>query len=176
MKIALACFCDNTSTLYNTAITVVSHSRTLELSFTVTRLNISEDFADIYMYASYEFVRMPECTKRKHLKGAGGEDYAVYPLKPSLTDPSCDGVPWYVEAEQTEHSLFVMTWGTFMPHDFIADESLRCNTKNRLIVYAGRPLKVVRIICPTAPGSRSTALHIFSEDWISVQPQMFATK
>lgn len=176
VKIALGCFCDNTSSLYNTPLTVQSHSRTMELTFTVTKLNISEDFADIYFFASYEFIKVPDCMKKKRLKGAGGEDLVVYPMKPSQEDPSCDGIPWYVEAQQIDRSLFIMTWGTFLPQEYIADESLRCSTKNRLIVYSGRPLKVMRIICPAPPGPRPTALHIFSEDWVGVHPQLFATK
>ena len=69
VRIPLGCFCDNTSSLYNTPITFLSNSRVLEVSFTVTKLNLSEDFADIYFHASYEMVPVPECRKELRLRG-----------------------------------------------------------------------------------------------------------
>ena len=175
VKLNLGCFCDNTSSLYNTPLTVQSYSKTMELIFSVTHLNISEDFADIYFYASYEFVKVPECRKKLRLKGSGGEDLATYSIKPQH-DTSCDGLSWYIEAQQFDRSLFLLTWGNFLPQDSINEDALRCNTKNRLIVYSGRPLKIMRIICPSSPGPRPTALHIFTEDWSSAQPILFPTK
>lgn len=174
VKISLGCFCDNTSSLYTAPLTVQSYSKTMELMFTVTKLNISEDFADIYFYASYEYVRLPECRKRMRLKGSGGEDYASYPL--TTQDSSCAGHSWYIEAQQQDRSLFVLTWGTLLPMEPTVEETLRCNTRNRLIVYSGRPLKIMKIICPISPGPRQTALHIFSEDWISAQPLMLPSR
>lgn len=176
VKISLGCFCDNNSSLYNTPVMVQSYSKTMELIFTVTKLNISEDFADIYFNASYEFVKVPECDKKMRLKGAGGEDSASYPLLESMQDESCDGMPWYIEAQQHDRSLFILTWGTFLPLEFTTDEAFRCSTKNRLVIYSGRPLKIMRIICPTSPGPRPTALHVFSEDWTTLQPHLFPTK
>lgn len=260
---SLGCFCDNTTSMYNSPLIVQSLSRTMELSFVVSALNISEDFADIYFYASYEFISVPECPRKQRLRGAGGEASVSYPiggserfgdaagestaagvpittilagggigLPPLQTNaiddelllaaggggmagsggyglPSgaaatgvppmvpltltadCDSAPWYVEAQHADRSLFLLTWGTIMPHgdgiiglggsgaggggigsagggssSFAAEEAMRCPTRNRLIVYAGRPLRVVRVICPTVPGPRPTALRIFSEDWL----------
>lgn len=166
VKLSLGCFCDNTTSMYATPVTVQSLSRTLELTFAVTKLNISEDFADIYFYASYEFVKVPDCKRRMRLRGAGGEDTATFPLLPMQEDSDCDSLPWFIEAQHWERSLFVLTWGSYLPHEFISEEALlRCPTKNRLIVYTGRPLRVARIICPTAAGPRPTALHLFSDDW-----------
>lgn len=69
-------------------------------------------------------------------------------------------------------SLFVLTWGTLMSFEPSQEEVARCNTRNRLIIYAGRPLKMMQVVCPAQPHSRSNALHIFSEDWLnSGQPQ-----
>ncbi|XP_001841887.2 uncharacterized protein LOC6031035 isoform X2 [Culex quinquefasciatus] len=168
VKIPLGCFCDNTTSSYNSPLTFVSNSRTMELTFTVTRLNISEDFAEVYFHAAYDFIKVPECKKRLKLRGSGGEDEVNYPLKSH--EASCDGLPWYIEAQQQDRSLFVRTWGGFLSLDPTQDEFSKCNTRNRLLVYSGKPLKVVRVICPSSSSSRSSALHIFSEDWLSSQP------
>lgn len=168
VKMPLGCFCDNTSSLYTSPITIQSHSNTLEITFLVTHLNVSEDFADIYFYASYEFVRIPECRKKTKLKGSGGEESIEWPLK--RHDASCDGIPWVIEASEPHSSLFVQTWGTFLqPNQLMSiDEATRCPTKNRLIIYSGHPLRQVRIVCPSTPGLRNTAIHFFSEDWLNV--------
>ncbi|XP_055538811.1 uncharacterized protein LOC129726149 [Wyeomyia smithii] len=169
VKIPLGCFCDNTTGSYNSPLTFISNSRTLELTFVVTRLNISEDFADVYFHASYDFIRVPECRKRLKLRGSGGEDEVSYPLRSH--EASCDGLPWFIEAQQQDRSLFVRTWGSFLSIDpTVQEDFAKCNTRNRLLVYSGKPMRVMRVICPSPPSSRSAALHIFSEDWMSSQP------
>ncbi|XP_030374233.1 uncharacterized protein LOC115623825 [Scaptodrosophila lebanonensis] len=169
VKIQLGCFCDNSSALYSNApLSFISHSRIMELSFTVTRLNISEDFADVFFSASYEFKRVPDCRKQLKLRGAGGEDELKYPLK--TQDASCEGLAWYIEAQSAERSLFVQTWGTYLPVDPTSEDAMRCHTKNRFMVYSGRPLKPMRVVCPAQSGPRPTSLHIFSEDWTNGQP------
>ncbi|CAD7083100.1 unnamed protein product [Hermetia illucens] len=165
VKIPLGCFCDNTTALYNAPVSFLSNSRIMELTFSVTRLNITEDFADVYFYASYEFKRYAECRKKTRLKGAGGEDEIKYPF--ISEDSSCEGNSWYLEAQQLERSLFVQTWGTYLPIEPTSEDSMRCATKNRLMIYSGRPWKVMRVICPSLPGPRPSSLHIFSEDWTS---------
>ncbi|XP_055387186.1 uncharacterized protein LOC129615828 [Condylostylus longicornis] len=167
VKIPLGCLCDNTSALYNAPLTFISNSRTMELTFTVTRLNISEDFADVYFYASYEFKRVTECRKKLKLKGNGGEDEIKYPLKSQ--DSSCEGSAWYIEVQQPDRSLFIQTWGSYLPNDPTSEDAMRCHTKNRLMIYSGRPLKITRVICPSQPGPRPSSLQIFSEDWVNGQ-------
>lgn len=100
VKIPLGCFCDNTSSLYNTPIAFLSNSRTLEVTFTVTRLNISEDFADIYFHASYEMVPVPDCRKQLRLRGSGGEEEIQYPLRSQ--EATCDGQSWLIEGQQSD--------------------------------------------------------------------------
>lgn len=168
VKIQLGCFCDNSSVLYNNApLTFVSSSRTMELTFTVTKLNISEDFADVYFFASYEFKRVTECRKHLKLKGAGGADEIKYPMKSQ--EVSCEGLVWYIEAQGMEKSLFVQTWGLYLPPNPTSEEAMRCHTKNRLMIYTDRPLKPLRIVCPAQSAQRQTSLHIFSEDWTNGQ-------
>lgn len=175
VKIPIACFCDNTSSLYNSPATIRSNSRTMELIFSVNKLNISEDFADIYFYASYEFVAEPDCSKRTRLRGGGGKEFMQYVPpqggKGQTVASPCNEHAWYVEAREMYRSLFVMTWGYVMPAEQTMDDILRCNSKNRLLIYAGRPLKVVKIICPTSATTPSTALYIYSDDWLNMKPQ-----
>ncbi|XP_059216973.1 uncharacterized protein LOC131994281 [Stomoxys calcitrans] len=174
VKIQMGCFCDNSSALYNNApLTFVSNSRIMELTFTVTKLNISEDFADVNFFASYEFKRVSDCRKRLKLKGAGGEDEIKYPMKSQ--DSSCEGLSWYIEAHTSDKSLFVQTWGSYLPVDPTSEDAMRCHTKNRLMIYSGRPLKPMRVVCPAQSGPRPTSLHIFSEDWTNGQP-LFTNK
>lgn len=173
VKIPLGCFCDNTSSSISSPITIQSHSKTMELTFFVTRLNASEDFADIYFYASYEFVRIPECRKKTKLKGSGGEESVEWPLR--RQDATCDGLPWVIEAQEEHRSLFIQTWGTYMPVSPTIEDIARCPTKNRLVIHSGRPLRVMRVICPSHPGARASALQIFSEDWMNQQPGLFAS-
>lgn len=174
VKIPLGCFCDNTSSLYNSPTIFQSHSKTLELTFLVTKLNVSEDFADIYFYASYEFIRVQECRKKTKLKGAGGEESIEWPLR--RQDATCLGLPWVIEAQELHRSIFIQTWGSYIPVVPTMDDLARCPTKNRLVIYSGRPLKIVRVICPSTPGSRTTALHVFSEDWMNQQPGLVADR
>lgn len=141
----------------------------MELIFSVNKLNISEDFADIYFYASYEYVAEPDCPRRMRLRGGGGNEFMQYVL--SAKDQTCNEHAWYLEAQEMYRSLFVMTWGYVLPVEQTMDDILRCNSKNRLLVYSGRPLRVVKIICPTQPTSPSTALYIYSDDWQSMKPQ-----
>lgn len=167
VKIPLACFCDNTSSLYNSPSTIKSNSRTMELIFSVNNLNISEDFADIYFYASYEFVAEPECPQKMRLRGGGGNEFMQY----DKDHQACNENAWYVESRELHRSLFIMTWGYVLPVEQTMDDILRCNSKNRLLVYSGHPLRVVKIICPTQPSTPSTALYVYSDDWLSMKPQ-----
>lgn len=165
IKIPLGCFCNNNSDVQNSApLIFISNSRVMELQYKVSQLNISEDFSDIYFFASYEFKRVPECHKRLRLKGPGGEDDIRYPLKSQ--DSSCEGLSWHIETQSLERSLFIQTWGSTLPLDPALDGVIRCQTKNRLLIYSSRPLKVIRVICPAQSGSQPTSLHIFSEDWV----------
>jgi hypothetical protein len=141
VKVPRACLCDN-STLSASGsrhLVFVSSTRIIELHFTVTRLNISEDFVDLYFHASFETVRAPECPRKQRLRGSGGEIEFVSPPR-SRVDVFCEGLPWLVEAHENR-SLFLLTWGTFLPVEPSADEPARCHTTNRVLLYSGRPAK-----------------------------------
>jgi hypothetical protein len=141
VKIPRACLCDN-STLSASGsrhIVFISSTRIIELHFTVTRLNITEDFVDLYFHGSFEIVRAPECQRKQRLRGSGGEIEFVSPPHSRL-DAHCEGLPWLVEAHENR-SLFLLTWGTFLPLEPSPEDPARCHTTNRVLLYSGRPAK-----------------------------------
>jgi hypothetical protein len=141
VKVSRACLCDN-STLSASGsrhLVFTSATRIIELHFTVTRLNITEDFVNLYFHASFETVRAPECPRKQRLRGSGGEIEFVNPPH-SRADAYCEGLPWLVEAHENR-SLFLLTWGTFLPLEPSPDDPARCHTTNRVLLYSGRPAK-----------------------------------
>lgn len=138
----------------------------MELTFIATKLNITEDFMDLFFYASYEIVKVSDCKQRQKLTGSGGEENAYFNIR--NIDNNCNGMAWLVEAKKLDHSLFIQTWGTILPQNPTPEEFAKCQTKNRLIIYSGHTMGTIRIICPAMKfESRTAALRIFSEDWMN---------
>ncbi|KAJ8878397.1 hypothetical protein PR048_018975 [Dryococelus australis] len=136
-----ACLCDN-ATLSATGsrhLVFLSSSRVLEVQFAATRLGMAEDASQLYFHASWELVPAPDCPRRQRLRGSGGEVEFVSPPAGGA-DAYCEGVPWLVEAHENR-SLFLLTWGTFLPLEPSHDEPARCHTKNRILLYSGRPAR-----------------------------------
>jgi hypothetical protein len=165
-RVQMGCICDNQSIFYNQPLTFQSTSPTLELSFIATKLNITEDFMDLYFYAAYEIVKVPNCRHRPKLTGSGGEENAYFDIR--NTDNNCNQMAWLVEAKKLDHSLFIQAWGTILPQNPSPEELAKCQTKNRLIIYSGHTMGTIRIICPVIKSeARFTSLQIFSEDWMN---------
>lgn len=163
-RVQLGCICDNQSIFYNQPLTFQSNSPTLELTFIATKLNITEDFMDLYFYASYEIVKVSDCKYRHKLTGSGGEENAYFNIR--NIDNNCNGMSWLAEAKKLDHSLFIQAWGSILPQNPTPEELAKCQTKNRLVIYSGHTMSTIRIICP-AIRSDISALQIFSEDWMS---------
>ncbi|XP_057323638.1 uncharacterized protein LOC130666541 [Microplitis mediator] len=187
VKLPRACLCDNTSHL---PLTYISVGKALELTFLVDEQAPYEDFETLFFYASFELIRVPECPRKHRLRGEGGELRFVSPPL-SRPDIYCEGMPWLVEARETR-SLFVLTWGWFLPlepstisssvsaassgaagsshHQQSPQESpepfVKCPTSNRLLLYSGWPMKLLKVVCPVEPGARDRTVHIFSEEWL----------
>lgn len=161
-RIPRACLCDN-ATLNNKPMTFLSSSRTLELHFTTKDMNITEDFTILHFHASFEIIRMPDCPRQQRLKGFGGETQFSSPPA-DRAELLCAGMPWLVESRHNR-SLFLLSWGAFLPLKLRSEEPNRCPTTNRLLVYSGRPPRLVRAICPAEPGSKPLAVRVFSEEW-----------
>lgn len=141
VRVARGCYCDNTTLTPRNGnpITFVSASRVFEITLTVSHFNISEDFHDIYFHASFELERGPDCPRKQRVRGSGGEIELVNPPK-IRADIYCDGLPWLVEAHENR-SLFLLTWGHFLPVQPTSDDTTSCTTKNRVLLYTGRPIR-----------------------------------
>ncbi|CAH1956018.1 unnamed protein product [Acanthoscelides obtectus] len=165
-----ACICDN-STLSSKSIVFVSASRTLELHFTAKDMNITEDFTMIHFHALFELVKMKDCPRKQKLRGFGGDvQFNNPPVE--RTESLCLGMPWLIEARYNR-SLFLLSWGAFLSLKPRAEEQLRCPTSNRIMIYTGKPPKLIRVVCPAEPGSRPLVIQVFSEDWYGEsQPHM----
>lgn len=165
VRIPRACICDNftLSPANPRPLVFLSSSRYMELHFTLTKMNITEDFRDLYFFATFEMIRMPECPRKQRLRGSGGEVEFVNPPLTS-TDMYCEGMPWLVEAHENR-SLFLLTWGTFLPLEPSQEDPARCGSKNRVLIYSGRPARLIRVVCPAEPNARQFAVHVFSEEW-----------
>ncbi|KAJ8948652.1 hypothetical protein NQ318_022720 [Aromia moschata] len=162
VRVPKSCVCDN-STLSNKPIVFISSSRTLELQFTAKDMNITEDFTVIHFHALFEIVKMPDCPRNQRLRGDGGDvQFANPPV--DRADSLCTGLPWLVEARYNR-SLFLLSWGAFLPVKPRVDEPTRCPTSNRLMIYSGRPAKLIRVVCPAEPEQKLLAIHVFTEEW-----------
>lgn len=165
VRVPRACLCDNftLSTSQSRPLIFISSSRYMEIHYTISQMNITEDFRDLYFFATFEMLRLPECPRRQRLRGSGGEVAFIHP-PPTRTDIYCEGLPWLVEAHENR-SLFLLTWGTFLPLEPAPDDPARCPSKNRVLIYSGRPARLIRVVCPAEPNARQFAVHVFSEEW-----------
>ncbi|XP_012259017.1 uncharacterized protein LOC105687742 isoform X2 [Athalia rosae] len=168
IKLPRACLCDNTSHL---PLTHVSAGRALEIGFLVDHQAPHEDFETLFFHASFELVRAPECPRKQRVRGEGGELRFVSPPL-SRPDIYCEGLPWLVEARENR-SLFLLTWGWFLPLEpppivdlAATGDPPRCPTLNRVLLYSGRPPKLLKVVCPAEPGAREYTVHVFSEEWL----------
>ncbi|CAG9857034.1 unnamed protein product [Phyllotreta striolata] len=155
------CLCDN-STLANRPLVFASASRTVELRFTAKDMNVSDDFTVIHFHLLFELVKMDDCSEDRRLGGYGGDVRLD-------SEASCAGMPWLVEARHNR-SLFLLSWGAFLPLKPRIEEAIRCPSSNRILVYSGRPPKLVRVVCPAEPGTRPLAVHVFSDEWWGEPP------
>lgn len=156
------CVCDN-STLSSKPLVFVSSSRVLELHFKASDMKITEDYTVLHFHAVFELIKMNNCPRDQRLRGDGGEVQFNYPPA-DTTELTCSGLPWLVEARHNK-SLFLLTWGAFLPLKPRADEPSRCPSSNRILIYTGKPPKLVRAICPAEPGARPLSVQVFSEEW-----------
>lgn len=162
IKMPRGCICDNSS-IANKPLVFVSASHTFELHFIAKNMNITEDFTVLHFHLTFEVIKMPSCPRRQRVRGSGGDVQFNNPPD-DRSETLCTGMPWLVEARYNR-SLFLLSWGVFLPLKPRPDEPTRCPTTNRVLVYSGKPPKLVRSVCPAEPGSRPLAVHVFSEEW-----------
>lgn len=162
VRLPRACICDNSS-LSSKSFIFLSSSRIIELHYTAKDMNITEDFTLLHFHATFEVTKMPDCPRKQRLRGYGGDvQFTSPPIE--RVEMLCDGYPWMVEARYNR-SLFLLSWGAFLPLKPRIQEPTHCPTSNRMLIYSGRPPKLVRALCPSEPGAKPFAVHVFSEEW-----------
>ncbi|XP_060852827.1 uncharacterized protein LOC132930791 [Rhopalosiphum padi] len=169
VRVERGCFCQNftEAALGTQQVTFDTSSDRVEIHFRVPGLGVTDDFANTYFNAHVRVLRWPACPRKQWVRGSGGEIELAYPPE-SRDDLHCRDVPWLLEA-RPGHSMFVQTWGRFLP---VNSSAAPCRTRNRLLLYAIRPdVRLVGNVCPaeSRDGRRDT-LYMFSDEWTDFVP------
>lgn len=159
-------------------------SSTVHVNFTVTLMNITQDFSDFYFEGEYQFLHVSErdedgvemCPAKKEtrrlVKASGDIRLSMHRLTSSysnLIDDEnrinekeelsgfCVNYPWLIEPEDPANNfIYLKTLGFEI--DGVSDA---CPTLNRILIYAGSNTRRPHIICPVS----SSIVEFFSTGW-----------
>ncbi|XP_039292037.1 uncharacterized protein LOC111051716 isoform X2 [Nilaparvata lugens] len=178
------CLCSRiTEPLVVTALT----GSAVEVNFTVTFMNITQDFNDFNFEGEYEFVtgagdldNGEECKKlkeRRRVRGSSGEVVLKSPLRNRVDendvlegvgaeadyDTGCENHPWLIEPMDSSHNfLYLKVRG----YELSTPDSYHCNTLNRVLVYRGSGTRNPMVLCPLADGAPfPRSVEVFSSGW-----------
>ncbi|XP_060873624.1 uncharacterized protein LOC132947372 isoform X1 [Metopolophium dirhodum] len=170
VRVERGCFCQNftEAALGTSQVTFDTSSDRVEIHFHVPGLGVTDDFVNTYFSAHVRVLRWPACPRKQWVRGSGGEIELAYPPE-AREDLHCRDVPWLLEA-RPGHSMFVQTWGRFLPVN--ASAAAPCRTRNRILLYAVRPdVRLVGNVCPAeARDGRRDTLYMFSDEWTVFVP------
>ncbi|KDR18394.1 hypothetical protein L798_07556, partial [Zootermopsis nevadensis] len=167
------CLCSSTRQML--PFTFVSTSHVVELLFTVTGMNASDDFNNFNFEGSWEFIRTPVCARKQRLSGASGE---IKFRSPSRTpeEVNCENHPWLIEPAAGRY-LYVKMRGVPLQQRWVSADQVNdtndqahqqqavCGTRNRIALHSGGSVHVV--VCPQPPMSqRHHIVEVFSEGWV----------
>lgn len=173
------CLCSNSS---DPRIITTLTAQTVEVNFTVTRMNISQDFKDFHFEAEYEFLSgdseeiCPSAWGNRRLRGSSGEialrnpdssytnDISEGGLVDSLRSPNADSEqcvhqPWLIEPEDPINNYLYLKIRGYEISPLVS-----CPVSNRIMVYSAVNPSVVRVICP-AQQDAAASVEVFSEGW-----------
>lgn len=177
------CLCTNSSEpLIITTLT----AQTVVVNFTVTQMNMSQDFKDFYFEAEYEFVGADSeavCASawgERRLRGSSGEialrspdsafaadtDGAPVDSVRSANAPvdQCVHQPWLIEPEDPINNYLYLKIRGYELSPIVS-----CPTSNRIMVYnAINPPRSARVICPAvqdATAPTASIVEVFSDGW-----------
>lgn len=171
VKIDRGCFCQNFTehALGAQRVTFDPSSDTVEIQFRVPGMAAADDFSNTYFNAHVRVYRSPPCPRNQRVRGAGGEIELTYP--PVARDDLyyCRDRPWLLEA-RPGHSVFVHTWGHFLPLPSLPPNgtepaAVPCKTRNRILLYALRPVRLIRHVCPANGRDDRRNTYVFSDEW-----------
>lgn len=170
VRIERGCFCQNFTEAAMTGaqqlVTFDLSSDTVEIRYRIPGFDVTEDFTNAFFNVHVRVVRSPPCPRKQWIRGSGGEIELAYPLE-ARDDLYCHDKPWLLEAHP-EHSMFVQTWGHFLP---LNTSVAPCKTKNRILLYALRPVRLIGHVCPTAaPRDNRRNVYMFSDEWTNFVP------
>lgn len=174
VEIPRDCMC---SKLSDPQIITTLTSSVVEVNFTVTLMNITQDFNHFNFEGEYQFVssssndEVETCLrykKERRLRGSSGAIELRSPLLRKTNEineilaeklssngateaPSvgCDSHPWLVEPDDnTNNFLYLKIKGYELPSSKWQQSSFQCATSNRIIVYSGIEIREPKVVCP----------------------------
>lgn len=162
-------------------------SNMVEVRFTVTLMNVTQDYRDFFFEGEYRFVPVNAessehgCSTRleeRRLRGTSGEISLRSPLPrvipgvaaveeiltntEDLTATQCVNEPWLIEPEDARiNFLYLRTAGYSITLDNVED----CMTLNRIVVYSAANTKDRSVICPEGGVDTARTVDFFSGGW-----------
>ncbi|XP_076243023.1 uncharacterized protein LOC143184574 [Calliopsis andreniformis] len=179
------CLCSNISEKI-TLKTLTSN--VVEVRFTVTLMNVTQDYRDFFFEGEYRFVALgaetseQACSTKKleerRLRGTSGEISLRSPLPrglpgvaaveeiltntEDLTATQCVNEPWLIEPEDARiNFLYLRTAG----YSITLDNVEECTTLNRIVVYSAANTKERSVICPEGGVDTARTVDFFSGGW-----------
>lgn len=179
------CLCSNVT---ERVVVRTLTSNKVEVRFTVTLMNVTQDYRDFYFEGEYRFVPVGAdpsergCTtglEERRLRGTSGEISLRSPLPrmisgvaaveeiltntEDLTATQCVNEPWLIEPEDARMNfLYLRTAGYSITLDNVED----CGTLNRIVVYSAANTRERSVICPEGGvDTARTTVDFFSGGW-----------
>ncbi|XP_063227000.1 uncharacterized protein LOC134533409 [Bacillus rossius redtenbacheri] len=187
VRLARDCLC---SRLADPLVVTTLASSVVEVNFTVTLMNITQDFSDFYFEGEYQFLNALDldiglCSASgddRRLRGTSGEIAIRSPVS-RIPDPQsamdghletsgdkehvglfrCVNFPWLIEPEDPSNNFLYLKIRGF---ELTGRQGLQCHTQNRIVVYSGVDTRNPKVICPADDSSnRVQVVEIFSDGW-----------
>ncbi|XP_076290732.1 uncharacterized protein LOC143214060 [Lasioglossum baleicum] len=162
-------------------------SNVVEVRFTVTLMNVTQDYKDYFFEGEYRFVSLGADTseqgcstklEERRLRGTSGEISLRSPLPriipgvaaveeiltntEDLTATQCVNEPWLIEPEDARiNFLYLRTAGYSITLDNVED----CTTLNRIVVYSASNTRDRSVICPEGGVDTARTVDFFSGGW-----------
>lgn len=166
-------------------------SSAVEVNFTVTFMNITQDFNHFNFEGEYQFITSPSnedgdncirLKKSRRLRGTSGEIVLRGPSRNEVNEEyaeklrgdgvftavGCDQHPWLIEPDDhTNNFLYLKVRGFELPSSRWKEDSFQCSTTNRIIVYSGIETRTPKVICPmeNQQYGHNHLVELFSDGW-----------
>lgn len=167
-------------------------SSVLDVNFTITLMNITQDYNDFYFEGEYQFIPAPSeeyieaCGRFKsdrRLRGSSGdisfpshskkiESNLVVPEKKRanrnlhVSRLDCENHPWLIEpVDNINNFVYLKIRGIELLSVKRKNKSGDCPTRNRVVVYSGIVTRQPRVICPLEGFDKPRTVEIFSDGW-----------